>query len=147
MVFQRDTKLQNTQRTTCLRWHWRNVPFVAHTKLHNTTWTTRFSFYTNDKGDDNEGMCHLKHIYYSKYYKGQCLVLCSSENCMGVSNIHIFCPLTNWYCKITSNSTWFWHEIRIFIFKFCTLRPKRNAIFTEKWPYFGGLWMTEQRYS
>jgi len=53
---------------------------------------------------------------------------------MGVSNIHIFCPLTNWYCKITSNSTWFWHEIRLFIFKFCTLRPKRNAMFTENDP-------------
>ena len=74
------------------------------------------------------------YIYYSKYYKGQCLVLCSSENCMGVSNIHIFCPLTNWYCKITSNSTWFWHEIRILILKFGTLRPKRNAIFTENDP-------------
>ena len=34
-------------------------------------------------------------LYYSKYYKGQCLVLCSSENCMGVSNIHICCALTN----------------------------------------------------
>ena len=73
-------------------------------------------------------------IYYSKYFKGQCLVWCSSENCMGVSNIHIFCPLTNWYCKITSNSTWFWHEIRILILKFGTLRPKRNAIFTENDP-------------
>ena len=74
------------------------------------------------------------YVYYSKYFKAQCLVWCSSENGMGMSNIHIFCPLTNWYCKITSNSTWFWHDIRIFIFKLCTLRPKRNAIFTENDP-------------
>jgi len=32
-------------------------------------------------------------VYYSKYFKGQSLVWCSSENCMGVSNIHICCAL------------------------------------------------------
>jgi len=73
-------------------------------------------------------------IYYSKEFKGHSQIWCSSENCMGMSKMNILLPSTNWYCKTTSNSTRFWHDIQCFFFKLSTLRPKRNAIFTENDP-------------
>jgi len=54
---------------------------------------------------------------------------------MGMSKMNILLPSTNWYCKTTSNSTWFWHDIRFFFFKLSTLRPKRTQFSQKMTPF------------